>query len=572
MLGIYCRISKDRENQKSIDEQRIRGIAFADKINLGYNLYIDSGISGGGVKELRPGFDSLIKDVISGTITAIWIYNQDRTAREEATWFELANLIIDSNIDFYEDDKKVDLNDPNEFFTRGIRSSMDAYFKRITSVKIKDVLNRNIENGKAWGILPYGYKSDENKQLVIAEDEAEIIKQIFELSLSGIGTRTISERLNQLEIPTRYNKYGKGKITVKDRFDFREKEIKKSDIKWSPNTIRNIILNPIYKGERQWNKQTYKVDAILTADYWQKVNDNLKQNANNSGRVQQYEYLLKGLLQCGICGRNYYGRTRADKSDHAYICSSKRIKNYSCGNRGIGIDTLDSIVTLFLWSSSDLVKHLENHFNAIPATNEKELLTKRITTVRKDLNATNNDIQNLIQLSLKDIISDEDLSIQNDLLKSKQIKDNQTLKELEQELNNVSNSTAGLQSLIDKLNNLLESFNIDKKDTDIISFDIKQFDSIIDYSDKKAVIKEIVKNIQIYHDGVDTFYFQLNFNTYNTPPFTIAILDNFIKKKGVVYLDDDIMFLKLYEKNNRTYGIWFKRCFEKEFNYLKASL
>ncbi len=600
MLGIYCRISKDRENQKSIEEQRLRGVAFAEKIDISYNLYIDEGISGGGAKELRPAFDLLIKGVVDKTITAIWVYNQDRAAREESTWHELVNLITDSEIDFYENDKKVDLNDPAEVFNRGVRSSMDAYFKRLTGVKIKNVLDRNIEKGKAWGVLPYGYKTDEDKKLVIAEDEAEIIKKIFELSLSGVGARTIAERLNQLEVPTRYNKYGKGTITVQDKYDFRKKEIKKSDIKWSPNTVRNIILNPIYKGERHRMGKVFQVDSILSAEYWQEVNDNLKRNANNKGRVQSYEYLLKGLLRCGVCGRNYYGRTRANKSDHAYICSSKRIKNHSCGNRGIGIDTLDTIITIYLWSNKDIVRHLESHFKAIPEANEKEVLTKRISTVKKDLKSVNNDIQNMIRLQLKGIVSDEDLQIQNDELKGKQLKEIEKLKKLEKELKNVTNSTIGVQALIDKLEVLdssivtedneqkvndyiderLKSYRVDEMsvseldeltfyikdeaERELLSLDIEKLDAVIDYDARKSIIKEIIKNVKIFHDGVDTFFFQINFNAYNTPPFTIAILDTFIKKKGVVYLDDNLTFLRLKVKNHTQYGIWFKRNFDNK--------
>ena len=77
----------------------------------------------------------------------------------------------------------------------------------------------------------------------------------------------------------------KGVITVKNKYDENDiKTINKKDVRWAGNTIRGFIKNPMYKGVRVFAGKEYECPAILDAEYWQQANDNLKKNANNSGK------------------------------------------------------------------------------------------------------------------------------------------------------------------------------------------------------------------------------------------------------------------------------------------------
>ena len=76
------------------------------------------------------------------------------------------------------------------------------------SCTLRDFRMRNdvtAREGKVWSTVAYGYKSD-NGYLAIDETEAEIVKEIYALSLSGMGTRTIANKLNERGVPTRKNK------------------------------------------------------------------------------------------------------------------------------------------------------------------------------------------------------------------------------------------------------------------------------------------------------------------------------------------------------------------------------
>ncbi len=57
-----------------------------------------------------------------------------------------------------------------------------------------------------------------------------------------------------------------------------------------------------------------------------------------------------------------YGRRRISKHDNAYICSSRRIKNETCGNRGINIDKLEALIWDRFFKSDEFLNRLRNEF------------------------------------------------------------------------------------------------------------------------------------------------------------------------------------------------------------------
>ena len=189
-------------------------------------------------------------------------------------------------VDIYFNDKLFDFENPQDNLFGTITSALNQYQKDLQSAQTKRTLKDNAREGKVWSVVAYGYKSD-NGLLAIDELEAEIVKEIYNLSLSGIGAGTIANRLNKRGVPTRKNKL------------------------FRPHTIQTIIKNPLYKGERKYSGEVFTSPIIIEPNLWQKVNDNLKKNRNNSGKKVEHKYLLKGLLMCGDCGRNYYGRAMA---------------------------------------------------------------------------------------------------------------------------------------------------------------------------------------------------------------------------------------------------------------------
>jgi len=421
MLGIYCRISKEGDSKRSIETQTSMGIAFAKDKNLNYKVFIDSGISGGKNRDSRPELDRLLNEIEEGLLKSIYVYNQDRAARDEVTWFQIAALVKEYNVNFYENGVLVDLEDSGTFTMRGIKAIFDADERRKTSKRFKDVLKRNAEKGRRFSFIQYGYKEGEDKKLVIDDVKANIVRRIFQMSLDGNGVSKIAEILNKEGIKTTYNEM-EGTYRVVNKYTGEIEIRNKKNVTWKGGTINKIITNPIYKGQRKWGNETYPVPAILDEWYWQKVNDNFKNNSNTKGKPVEHSYLLKGLLRCGKCGSNYYGRTRVPvgnkkPKDHYYMCSSKRRGENNCGNRSISIDALDTLIWFHLIWGGRMKEIIELSLNKSNSNKKlKELQKEHSTLLSKSesLIARREKITEAIGL---DIISLSDAKNQLDKIK-----------------------------------------------------------------------------------------------------------------------------------------------------------
>lgn len=485
-LGIYCRISKTKEEGKdrSIENQKSLGIKQAKELGLEYETYIDEGISGASDKiEERPSFEKLLKDISEGTITSVFAFDQSRFERNPQIRFVVNNLFKEHDISYYTYvDGEVDLHDPQAEFFGDIQSVINKYHVTMTKIKVKSVLKQRALEGKGHGIFPYGYTTDNDGYLIINKKEESIILEIFRLSLSGVGTRSIAEILNNKNIPTRYNKIGKGTLTVANKYTKKESTVNKKDIKWSGNTVRNIIVNPIYKGERWFSGTLCEVPAIFEPSYFNKVNDNLSNNRNNTGKKVVHRYLLKGLLRCGVCGRNMYGRTRVSKKDNYYMCSSKRIKNGGCENRSINIDKIENFIWYQLFAKKGFLERLKSEFS----TNKKEIntLENEIAQIKALLKELKAEKQKAISFAVKGLITENELA--EVTRKTNSLKKDYSIK---------------LEELIKTLSNLKEGDDIIEK----YQNNFVDFTNITSFTQKKRVINDFIENIVVEFVN-DMFY------------------------------------------------------------------
>jgi DNA invertase Pin-like site-specific DNA recombinase len=492
MLAIYTRISKDRKDQVSTDNQAERGKALAKVLNIGYKIYEDKGISGTSDIRDRPSLFSLLQDIDAGLVTKVYCYDQSRLERQPAVRFVLLDKFAKYDIDLYYESGKVE-DDPETKLVGGINSIVNNYFVDITKIKIKMALSSNAEKGKVHAIPPFGYHRDYNSMYAISVEYSQVVKDIYALSLDGVGTNKIAEILNKKGIPTKYNLIGKGTITTTN-INHKLKKITvrdKTDVRWSGSSVRNIIKNKFYAGIRLFNGVEYEVPMIIDLSYWHKVNDNLHKNRNNSGAVVTHKYLLKGLLSCGRCGRNYYGRSRVSKKDNAYICSSRRYKDLNCNNRGINIDKLNEIIWLKFIADGKLGKLIKQHYENINSNdieNDIEAEIKALEVVLKTLLSERSSIINSIS---KGIITDLEAKSQMTSLRIN-IESNQSALDAKQEqLNHLRSNTNSLVDALDGLN-----FN---------PLDVS-------FLDKQSILNKYLNNIVIYYDNDLSYFIEIQFN------------------------------------------------------------
>ncbi|HEY90512.1 MAG TPA: recombinase family protein [Dehalococcoidia bacterium] len=150
----------------------------------------------------------------------------------------------------------------------------------------------------AGGKPPYGYAYNKaTRKLVVDETEARVVRRIYSEYGRGKALSGISEGLNRDKIPGR-SKNCKG---------------------WRSTAVRQVLLNPTYEGTQIVNRHTHisdinridlskairiSVPAIVTKEIWLAAQERLKNNKRSRPKCQD-EFLLQGMITCGICGHAY---------------------------------------------------------------------------------------------------------------------------------------------------------------------------------------------------------------------------------------------------------------------------
>ena len=462
MLVIYTRLSKEDEGSASIQNQIREGRVFG-KLNEFSDIEVydeGEGVSGGADIKDRPQLFRLLQDFKDGNIKAVWFRNQNRLERNSNTWHIFISEAKKYNIKVYFNDKLFDFENPQENLFGSITSALNQYQKDLQSAQTKRTLRDNVAEGKVWSVIAYGYKSN-NGFLAIDNKEAEIVKQIYKLSLSGIGTQTIANKLNEKGIPTRKNKL------------------------WRTKTIQGIIKNTIYKGIRIFSGVNYNSPIIIEPKLWLKVNENLIKNRNNSGKKVDHKYLLKGIIKCGRCRRNYYGRRRVDMSENYYTCSSKRYKEYNCGNKSINIHFLETLIWNHFFAENQFKDLLEEYFQKQLNTNPINEIDVNIESSKKVLHKRKKDKERLINLALDGVLSNNDIKY-----KIKQINDE------------INNSDIKLNNLKEQKNTIEQNLKNQDKTLKEVSI---EYD--ISFNDKLKIVNKHLKEINIYFEENLNGYF-----------------------------------------------------------------
>lgn len=523
MLGIYCRISRDKEEGKdrSIKEQRLSGEALAKKLDMSFQVFIDEGVSGTWELEDRPAFFELIKDLTNkkGNITTIYAYDASRLYRSDKTRLQFLSAVKKKEIDIYFENGKFDWSDPYMDFMGKVLSASDVLHVDVTKLKVKATLKRNAQEGKAHAkVCPIGFTKDEKGYLVVDEEEKLVVEKIYKMCLEGLGTTTIKHWLNDNNIPTKYNKLS-GVIrqyayTTRITFDENGQEIKKrtkvigndgkpkvkkiiekSNVRWSDKTVQDILKNPIYKGKRKWGEEYFECPAIFDEIYWQQIQDQYQANVKKGSRGKKvdHQYMLRGLIRCAVCGSNYYGRrrtplgitekTRTDstgktrKDRNYYTCISKRDRVTNCGNKNILLEPFEDFIWNRFFKDNTLTELVKNHFQNHDNEGKIKELEAGVKSLNNILISLDDDKKRGVKLIIKDLITETEFSTEKARIELEQ-------KDIRIELANFAEQ---LQSFKD-LGKKLKTINNDLKALKNIS-----------YIDKREIVHKYIKDISIIY-------------------------------------------------------------------------
>ena len=270
-------------------------------------VYADEALTGTKVKG-REEFQSMIEACEDGDIDLILTKSITRFARNTVECIQTIRRLKEIGVGIYFEKENLNtLTEKSELMLTLLASIAQGESEDFSSNNRWAIEKRFRDGTFIVGTPAYGYRKDEDGNLIIEESEAEVVRWIFEAYLNGMGTYVITKELNQRGIPT-----------------IRESE------KWQDSVIKEILKNPVYEGNRL-QQRTYTetlfpfvrrkntgqrnqyliTDAhppIITHEEAEAVRNVMEYRTNTLHMNEtdyQKRYLFSGIIRCEECGSHF---------------------------------------------------------------------------------------------------------------------------------------------------------------------------------------------------------------------------------------------------------------------------
>lgn len=363
IAALYLRLSKDDEGtdeSSSIKNQRKMLVSYAkEKGYIVYDEYVDDGWSGTNFE--RPDFKRMICDIEAKKVNLVITKDLSRLGREYIMTGQYTEIYFPSKgVRYIAIDDGYDSESPYTDIAP-FKNVVNEMYARDISKKIRSAFTSKMKEGEYIGnFAPYGYKKDpKNKNhLLIDEEVAPIVKEIFEMAANGITPLSIADYLNEKGIPTRMMyRCKKNPQLDKDKFVFEEE--------WRGNQIRQILRSVVYIGDtaqRKTRKVSFKSNLVIinSPEDWiivhgthEPIVDKETFEAANhhiqsrfSPKTGNFSNVFSGLVKCMDCG---HCMSAAPSRKKGSICNlaCNTYKSYGakqCSNHFIDYTVLYNIV------------------------------------------------------------------------------------------------------------------------------------------------------------------------------------------------------------------------------------
>ncbi len=307
-VAAYARVSTEQDEQQNSYEAQIDFYTRYIKKNPDWqfvDVFADRGITGTNTKN-RDEFNRMIDIAMDGGIDLILTKSISRFARNTVDTLQTVRELKAAGIEVWFEKENLHTFDPKCEMMLTIMSSLAQEESRSISENVRWGQQQSMRKGKVH--LAYnrflGYKKGEDGRPEIVEEEAVIIRSIYDWYISGESINDIAAKLTSRGIPTPAGK-----------------------TKWSVSTVRSILSNEKYKGEALLQK-TYTVDyltkevrkntgevpfirvrnshePIIDPEVFDRVQELLNIRCKARGKVYS-DHPFAGKIICGDCGQ-YYG-------------------------------------------------------------------------------------------------------------------------------------------------------------------------------------------------------------------------------------------------------------------------
>ena len=320
-VGVYARISEDRDGQQTATERQLRdcremaqrrGWEVADEFE-------DVDISAYSKKARRPEFERMLEALRGGDIRGVVVWKLDRLSRQQRDLVRVMEACEQHKAFIASVMEPIDTRENYGQFVAELLVAQARMESANTSARQKRKHAELARQGVAiiGGHRSFGYTRD---MTALVPEEAALIREAAELVFAGESIRGICRQ-------------------------WRERGIVSSQgMPCNPTSLRRLLLSPTIAGRRELN-------GLVTQGQWPAVIDEhtsmrlrtiFKDPSRRTSPGSARRYLLSGFLRCGRCGEKLLARPRADQV-RRYACVLQPSRP-ACGKMSIVAEPLEAVV------------------------------------------------------------------------------------------------------------------------------------------------------------------------------------------------------------------------------------
>lgn len=401
---IYARYSSNNQTEQSIEGQVHVCEDYAKRHNIIIvDSYIDRAISG--TTDERDAFQRMLKDSNNKKWNYVLVYKLDRFARNKYESAIHKKHLKDNGITLLSAMENIP-ETPEGILLESLLEGMNEYFSKELAQKVSRGLHESRMKGHIIGDVGYGYIK-ENKKLIINEDEAIILKRIYEDYISGKTILQISRDLENENITNKGNKL-------------------------TPQSLRRMLSRKAYTGIYELKGKTYTniYPPIISNELFEKAQKRLDLTRYGCRKDNHEIFRIKDKLYCGHCNRKMYPFSTKSRNGNYlryYKCISTK-KDDNCLTRITEKNFIEGVVDKFFKLQFNISKNLETITNLIYEENKKRTRNNNsLNSIKSDLQRVNTAISNIMTAIEKGIYTEttksrlEELEIQRKDLSEKLI-------------------------------------------------------------------------------------------------------------------------------------------------------
>lgn len=397
--GLYARISVETERKREADTignqlQLLKDYVSEHSDLTVFDIYSDDDISG--TDFIRPEFSRMMNDLRDGKIDCIIVKDLSRLGRNYLESGEYIEMVFPFfRCRFISVTDRFDTKYQQADISVQLKNMANEMYAKDISRKICSTMRTIQDQGKFAGSrAPYGYRLDpaDKHHLIIDEETAPIVKQLFELLAEGNTVHFVATTMNANGIPSPGRLLYERGIASTDHF---------KNSKWYMQTVRRILQDEIYLGwmvsgkfrstyhstgkkgsqpvpREEWIVTKGTHEPIVTEELFNKVQEYFVRMKEEHGQTAVYNSkskkasIFKGHLRCGECGQAMFLRNKHShgKVNAWYYCALHENYNSSyCVKKAVKKQDVEDIALKLIRTQ---IKLFTDAREMIIALNKKE--------------------------------------------------------------------------------------------------------------------------------------------------------------------------------------------------------